>query len=49
MGMSIGVQLMGDLPLKPGVWGPEEYFDVSSFLRELERRRFSVAFDIPVA
>ncbi len=48
MGLSIGVQLMGETPLKPGVWGPEEYFEVAPFLRELERRRFEVVTDIPV-
>ena len=48
MGLSIGVQLMGDRALKPGVWGPEEYFDVEAFLRELTARHFTVATDIPV-
>lgn len=48
MGLSIGVQLIGDRPRKPGVWGPEEYFEVAPFLAELERRRFKVVTDIPV-
>jgi saccharopine dehydrogenase-like NADP-dependent oxidoreductase len=48
MGLSIGVQLIGDQPRKPGVWGPEEYFEVASFLAELERRRFKVMTDITV-
>ena len=48
MGLSIGVQLIGDRPKKPGVWGPEEYFEVRTFLAELERRRFKVMFDISV-
>lgn len=48
MGLSIGVQLLGDRPGKPGVWGPEEYFDVDPFLTELRRRRFTVAADIAV-
>ncbi len=49
MGLSIGVQLMGDRPMTPGVWGPEEYFETEPFLRELKRRRFTIANDIPVA
>lgn len=48
MGLSVGVQLLGDGPMKPGVWGPEEYFDTGPFLHELERRRFTVLRDIPV-
>lgn len=49
MGLSIGVQLMADAPIKPGVWGPEEYFAVGPFLHELERRKFKVMTDIPIA
>jgi saccharopine dehydrogenase-like NADP-dependent oxidoreductase len=49
MGMSVGLQLMGDGPLKPGVWGPEEYFATGPFLAELERRRFTILADIPVS
>lgn len=48
MGLSVGVQLMGDRPMRPGVWGPEEYFEVAPFLDELKRRRFTVAEDIPL-
>ena len=48
MGLSIGVQLMGDAPLRPGVWGPEEYFEVTPFLQELKRRRFTVVNDLPL-
>lgn len=48
MGLSVGVQLIGDRPTKPGVWGPEEYFEVEPFFAELQRRRFKVARDIPV-
>ena len=48
MGLSIGVQLMGDAPLRPGVWGPEEYFEVAPFLQELKRRRFTVVNDLPL-
>jgi saccharopine dehydrogenase-like NADP-dependent oxidoreductase len=48
MGLSIGVQLLLQQDRKPGVWGPEEYFDVPPFLRELERRHFSVVADMEV-
>jgi saccharopine dehydrogenase-like NADP-dependent oxidoreductase len=48
MGLSIGVQLLLHRPRKPGVWGPEEYFDVPPFLLELERRHFSVVVDFEV-
>ncbi|KMO29134.1 saccharopine dehydrogenase family protein [Methylobacterium aquaticum] len=48
MGLSVGVQLMGDAPMRPGVWGPEEYFAVQPFLDELKRRRFTVENDIPL-
>lgn len=49
MGLSIGVQLMAETPHKPGVWGPEEFFETSSFLAELERRKFRVMADVPIA
>jgi saccharopine dehydrogenase-like NADP-dependent oxidoreductase len=42
MGVSIGAQLMLRQPLMPGVWGPEEYFDVAAFFAELEKRHFKV-------
>jgi hypothetical protein len=48
MGLSIGVQQMLATPLKPGVWGPEEYFEVAPFLAELEKRHFTVVRDLPV-
>jgi len=48
MGLSIGVKLMLELPVKPGVWGPEEYFPVAPFLEELRKRHFTVAQDIAV-
>jgi saccharopine dehydrogenase-like NADP-dependent oxidoreductase len=48
MGLAIGVKLMLTLPVKPGVWGPEEYFPVGPFLDELRRRHFQVAEDIAV-
>lgn len=48
MGLSIGVQLLMGLPRKPGVWGPEEYYEVTPFLAELKRRHFEVLTDLPV-
>ncbi len=48
MGMSIGVQLLGDGPRRPGVFGPEEYFEVAPFFAELRRRRFNLLEDIEV-
>ena len=48
MGLSIGVQLMLEMPVKPGVWGPEEYFPVVPFLEELRKRHFTVREDIAV-
>jgi hypothetical protein len=49
MGLAIGVKLMFEAPMKPGVWAPEEYFPVARFLEELRKRRFEVAEDIAVA
>ena len=48
MGLSIGVKLMLEAPMKPGVWGPEEYFPVAAFMAELRKRHFTVAEDIAV-
>jgi saccharopine dehydrogenase-like NADP-dependent oxidoreductase len=48
MGLAIGVKLMLESPMKPGVWGPEEYFPVAPFLEELRKRHFTVAEDIAV-
>jgi saccharopine dehydrogenase-like NADP-dependent oxidoreductase len=48
MGLSIGVKLMLEMPVKPGVWGPEEYFPVVPFFEELRKRHFTVAEDIAV-
>jgi len=48
MGLSIGVKLMLEMPMKPGVWGPEEYFPVVPFFDELRKRHFTVAEDIAV-
>ncbi|MCV9941279.1 saccharopine dehydrogenase NADP-binding domain-containing protein [Boseaceae bacterium BT-24-1] len=48
IGMSIGVQLLAASNLRPGVWGPEEYFETSAFLSELTRRNFKVVEDLAV-
>ena len=48
MGLSIGVKLMLEAPMKPGVWGPEEYLPVAPFFEELRKRHFTVAEDIAV-
>ena len=41
---SIAVQLMrsGELPIRPGVWAPEQVVPVEPFVRELERRGMRV-------
>jgi len=49
MGLSIGVKLMLEAAMKPGVWGPEEYFPVAAFMDQLRKRHFTVAEDIAVA
>jgi saccharopine dehydrogenase-like NADP-dependent oxidoreductase len=48
MGLSIGVKLMLETPMKPGVWGPEEYFPVVPFFEELRKRHFTVTEDIAI-
>ena len=45
MNMSIGVQWILANPQVPGVWGPEEYFDVDDYFVELKRRRFRVELE----
>ena len=44
----LGVKLMLETPMNPGVWGPEEYFSVAAFMEELRKRHFTVAEDIAV-
>lgn len=41
---AIAVELMltGELPIRPGVWAPEQVVPVKPFVRELERRGMSV-------
>ena len=45
MSMSIGAQQILRTRARPGVWAPEEYFDVGAYLRELERRHFLVKIE----
>jgi saccharopine dehydrogenase-like NADP-dependent oxidoreductase len=45
MNMSIGVQQILSRPLVPGVWAPEEYFDVDAYLAEVRRRHFQVEIE----
>lgn len=42
MNMSIGVQQILARPMTPGVWAPEEYFEVDAYLEEVKRRHFKV-------
>lgn len=42
MNASIAAQLMLMSPGKPGVWAPEEFFDVAAYLEELRKRKFQV-------
>jgi saccharopine dehydrogenase-like NADP-dependent oxidoreductase len=45
MNMSIGVQQILANPLLPGVWAPEEYFEVAPYLEEVRRRHFEVEIE----
>ncbi len=45
MNMSIGVQQILRKPLRPGVWAPEEYFEVEPFFAELRKRHFSIEIE----
>ena len=42
MNASIAAQLILAKPRRPGVFAPEEYFDVASYFPELEKRKFTV-------
>ncbi len=46
MNASIAAQLILAHPRRPGVFAPEEYFDVGGYFRELERRRFQVRREV---
>ncbi|WP_409562728.1 saccharopine dehydrogenase family protein [Hyphomicrobium sp. MC8b] len=43
MNASIAAQLILSAPMKPGVWAPEEYFDVPKYFNELQKREFLVS------
>jgi saccharopine dehydrogenase-like NADP-dependent oxidoreductase len=43
MNTSIAAQLLFLQPRKPGVWAPEEYFEVQPYLAELRKRHFQVS------
>ncbi|WP_275791600.1 saccharopine dehydrogenase family protein [Pararhizobium gei] len=43
MNGSIAAQLILANTRKPGVWAPEEYFDVATYFQELEKRRFQIS------
>lgn len=42
MNGSIAAQLILSQPMRPGVFAPEAYFDVPTYFRELEKRKFIV-------
>jgi lysine 6-dehydrogenase len=42
MNGAIAAQLILCMAKKPGVWAPEEYFDIPSYLAELEKRKFRI-------
>jgi len=42
MNTSIGAQLLGRSRTVPGVWGPEEYYDIREYFEELKKRHFNV-------
>jgi saccharopine dehydrogenase-like NADP-dependent oxidoreductase len=42
MNASIAAQLVLLSPPKPGVWAPEEYFEIEPYFAELRKRRFDV-------
>ena len=45
MNMSIGVQQILSRPQTPGVWAPEEYFEVDAYLEEVKKRHFKVEIE----
>ena len=45
MNASIAAQLILAHPLRPGVFAPEEYFDVATYFPELEKRKFAVRME----
>ncbi len=49
MNASIAVQLMLSETRRPGVYAPEAYFDVKSYFREAEKRKFAITLTTDVA
>jgi len=45
MNASIAAQLMLRGRSRPGVWAPEEFFDVEDYFAELRKRRFTIAVE----
>ena len=45
MNASIAAQLMLRGRSRPGVWTPEEFFDVEDYFAELRERRFTIAVE----
>ncbi|MBS7538014.1 saccharopine dehydrogenase family protein [Ancylobacter lacus] len=43
MNGAIAAQLILKTPRRPGVWAPEEYFDIPSYFAELEKRHFRIS------
>jgi saccharopine dehydrogenase-like NADP-dependent oxidoreductase len=46
MNASIAAQLLLAGPAKPGVWAPEEIFDVPAYIAEMEKRNFRVSLEV---
>jgi saccharopine dehydrogenase-like NADP-dependent oxidoreductase len=46
MNASIGAQLLFKNGKKPGVWGPEEYFNTAEYFGEVRKRHFKVSMKI---
>jgi len=43
MNVSIAAQMLLRGEMKPGVWGPEEYFEVDPYFEELKKRHFQIS------
>ena len=46
MNASIAAQLMLAGAAKPGVWAPEEIFDVPAYFAEMRKRKFQVSLKV---
>lgn len=46
MNASIGAQLISRNEIIPGVWGPEEYYDVDEYFAELIKRHFKITMKV---